>query len=332
MNLYPYDGRPGIAADILAYFKRANNKFVPSREISESLNINRQLVYENVAYLRDCGYQIEAGRNKGYKLVHSPDVVLPLEVAAGLSCRFFACRIFSYETIGSTNKTAHYFAKTGLPEGTLIIANTQSKGRGRLGRKWHSPAGKGLYFSLILRPKLPPDKTPGLSLTAGLAIIRAIYTTLNLKTQMKWPNDILYNRRKLAGILIELAAELDRVEYVVVGIGINVNHIKKDFPRPLHRTATSLKIITKKEVSRISLLQNILVQFEKLYGNFCRHGFKYIASELNQHSAVLGKRVTLSLGKKKITGKVIGFDDNGGLLIKNRSGLKSYTAGEITLR
>lgn len=332
MILYPDDGKPGVATDILAYFKRNNSRFVPSREISESLNVTRQLVYESVAYLRDCGYQIEASRNEGYKLIHSPDTVLPLEIAAGLSCRTFACRIFSYEMIGSTNEAAHYFAKTGLPEGTLVIANTQSKGRGRLGRKWHSPAGKGIYFSLILRPNLPPDKTPGLSLTAGLAIIRAMYTISGLKMQMKWPNDILYNRKKLAGILIELAAELDRVEYIIVGIGINVNHIKKDLPRSLQRTATSLKIITKKEVSRITLLQNILVQFEQLYGNFCRHGFKYIASELNQHSAVLGKRVTLSLGKKKITGKVMGFDDNGGLLIKSRSSLRSYTAGEVTLR
>lgn len=329
MILSSNEGKPGVAANILAYFKRNSNRFVPSREISVSLNITRQLVYESVAYLRDCGYQIEASRNEGYKLIYSPDIILPFEIAAGLSCRAFAGRIFSYEVIGSTNESAHNFAKTGLPGGTLVIANTQSKGRGRLGRKWHSPPGKGLYFSLILRPNLPPDKTPGLSLTAGLAIIRAIYATTGLKSQMKWPNDILYDRKKLAGILIELAAELDRVEYVIVGIGINVNHNKKDFPRSLQKTATSLKIITKMEIPRIALLQNILVQFEKLYTNFCRHGFKYISSELKQRSAVLGKRVTLSLGRKKITGKAVGFDDNGGLIIKSRRGLRSYTAGEV---
>lgn len=332
MILSSNDGKPVIATDILAFLKRNNSRFVLSREISESLNMTRQLVYESVAYLRDCGYQIEASRNEGYKLIYSPDTILPFEIAAGLSCRTFACRIFSYELIGSTNEAAHNFAKAGLPEGTLVVANTQSKGRGRLGRKWHSPPGKGLYFSLILRPNLPPGKTPGLSLTAGLAIIRAIYTTTGLKMQMKWPNDILNDKKKLAGILIELAAELDRVEYVIVGIGVDVNHDKKDFPRSLQKTATSLKIITSKEVPRIALLQNILTQFEQLYANFCQHGFKYIGSELKQHSAVLGKRVTLSLGRKKITGQALGFDDNGGLLIKSRSGLRSYTAGEVTLR
>lgn len=148
---------------------------------------------------------------------------------------------------------------------------------------------------------------------------------------MKWPNDILCNDKKLAGILIELEAELDRVDYVIVGIGVNINHLKKDFPRQIKRTATSLKIETGIDLTRSALLRQILIHFEKIYDNFCHHGLKYLAKELLECSAVYRKKVSLSLGKRKITGTAVGFDNNGGLLIKGKNGLQAYSAGEVTL-
>jgi len=332
MAISPNDGKPGAPAKILSYLKNANAHFASSREISEALTVTRQVVYDSIAYLRGCGYNIEASRNQGYRLISSPDSILPVEIAAGLKCKRLAGRIFAYEKIDSTNLTAHDFAKNGFPEGTLIIADTQKKGRGRMGRKWHSPSGKGLYFSLILRPDLPPGRIAGLSLITGLALTRAINNIAGIQTMMKWPNDILYEKKKLAGILVELAAELDRVEYLIVGIGVNINFNKKDFPLSLQHKSTSLKIITKKKIPRVTLLQNVLVQLESLYNNFCRHGFKYIGSELIQNSAVIGKRVTLSAGKKKVDGKAVGFDDSGGLIVKSKSGLRSYAAGEVKLR
>jgi BirA family biotin operon repressor/biotin-[acetyl-CoA-carboxylase] ligase len=327
-----HEGRPGLSAQVLTYLKNHNGRFVLAREIKESLNTNRQRVYDSIAYLLECGYQIDTNGDAGYRLIKSPDIILPVEIAANLPCRNFGCRIFSYQSIGSTNVTAHSFAKAGLPEGTLVISEKQTRGKGRMGRKWHSSPKKGLYFSLILRPKLPPSKTPGISLMAGLAVARAIYATTGVKALMKWPNDIIYNGKKLSGILIELEAELDRVEYLVVGIGINVNHLRKDFPLTLGAKATSLKIITKKDVLRAEILRNILIQFEKLYDSFCRHGLKYMGPELILCSSVLGKRVSLHMGKKKIIGQAVGFDDNGGLIIKSKSGLNSYSAGELTSR
>ena len=142
----------------------------------------------------------------------------------------------------------------------------------------------------------------------------------------------MFEKKKLAGILVEMTAELDRVDYLIVGIGVNVNFKRQDFTKSLQRKSTSLQLITNKEIPRIKLLQNILAQFEKLYGNFCSHGFKYIGSELIKNSAVLGKRITLINGKKKITGTAVGFDDSGGLIVKSKSGLRSYPAGEVTLR
>jgi len=332
MALSPIDGKPGPVVKILSYLKNTNARYASSRELSEALTVTRQVVYDSIAFLRGCGYNIEASRSQGYRLISSPDSILPIEIAAGLKCKTLAGQIFAYGKIDSTNLTAHCYAKNGFSEGTLIIADCQKKGRGRMGRKWHSPAGKGLYFSLILRPDLPPGRIAGLSLITGLALSRAINKITGINTTMKWPNDILYEKKKLAGILVELAAELDRVEYLIVGIGINVNFNKKDFPLSLQRKSTSLKIITKKEIHRAMLLQNVLVQFENLYRNFCRHGFKYISSELIQNSAVIGRQVALSTGKKKITGKAVGFDDSGGLIIKSKSGLRSYAAGEVRLK
>lgn len=332
MSFSAQEGRPGLAAQVLTYLKGHNRRFSAVREIKESLTTTRQQVLDCIAYLREAGYQIETIPDDGFRLTSSPDIILPVEIAAGLTCRIFGKRIFSYQSIGSTNETAHIFAVAGLPEGTIIVAEKQSKGRGRLGRKWHSSPGKGLYFSIILRPKMPLAQTPGLSLIAGLAVVRAIYAAAGLKVSMKWPNDILNDGKKLAGILVELEAELDRVDYVIVGIGVNVSHQKKDFSRQLSRTATSLKIAGGREVTRAALLQSILLQFEKFYDNFCHHGLKYIGTELLECSSVLGKKVSLSMGKKKITGLAVGFDDNGGLLIKNKNGVRAYSAGDVTTR
>jgi BirA family biotin operon repressor/biotin-[acetyl-CoA-carboxylase] ligase len=212
------------------------------------------------------------------------------------------------------------------------VAERQTKGKGRLGRKWHSPPGKGLYFSLVLKPDMPPDRMAGLSLVAGLSVVRAVFNVEGITTQTKWPNDVLYKGKKLAGILVELAAELDRIDYMVLGCGVNINHLKRDFPLNLQIKSTSLKIITKRDVSRIKLLQEILRQFEDLYDNFCRHGLKYLSGELIKNSAVIGRRVTIAVGKKKVSGKAVSFDNTGGLVIKNKSGLMSYPAGEVSLR
>ncbi len=325
------EGGPGAASQVLAFLKTHNGRFAPVKEIKESLNITRQKVLDSITFLREAGYIIETKPDDGFRLVLAPDTILPVEISAGLSCQRFGCRVFSYNSVGSTNHTAHDFAKAGMPEGTIVIADTQTKGRGRLGRHWHSQSGKGLYFSLILRPKLMPSQTPGLSLIAGLAVIRAIYAITGHKMLMKWPNDILCNDKKLAGILIELEAELDRVDYVIVGIGVNINHLKKDFPRQIKRTATSLKIETGIDLTRSALLRQILIHFEKIYDNFCHHGLKYLAKELLECSAVYRKKVSLSLGKRKITGTAVGFDNNGGLLIKGKNGLQAYSAGEVTL-
>lgn len=331
MNQQVYEGKPGRAVDVLILLKRERERFLTSRDIAEALSITRNNVYDTIAYLRESGYEIEANRREGYRLLNIPDILSPVEIVSGLKTKKLGYRVYSYNSVGSTNDLAHDLAKTGFPEGTLVIAESQTRGKGRLGRNWHSPKGSGLYFSLIVRPNIAPDRVAGLSLVAGLAIVRAIRTLAGIEAQTKWPNDVLFQAKKLAGVLVEMAAELDRVNYLIVGCGINVGHQRKDFPFSLQRKATSLKIITKEKFSRVALLQLILKEFEKLYENFIAYGFDYLSEELLNSSAIMGKRITLRIGNEKVTGKAVGFDNLGQLVVKNKKGLMSYSAGEVTL-
>ncbi len=331
MNQQVYEGKPGRAVDILVLLKRHTDEFLSSRDIAEALSITRNNVYDAIAYLRESGYDIEANRREGYKLINIPDLLSPVEIVSGLHTRELGYRVYSYNTVGSTNDLAHDLAKSGFPQGTLVVADSQTRGKGRLGRQWHSPSGKGLYFSLIVRPEIPPDRIAGLSLVTGLAVIRAIKKLSGIETQAKWPNDVLYKSRKLAGVLVEMAAELDRIDYLIIGCGVNVKHLRKDFPFGLQMKATSLKMITKKDISRVNLLQVILKEFESLYDNFIAHGFNYVREELVNCSAIIGKRITLRVGKTKIIGKVTGFDDLGQLVVKSKKGLMSYPGGEVIL-
>jgi BirA family transcriptional regulator, biotin operon repressor / biotin---[acetyl-CoA-carboxylase] ligase len=327
-----YDSGLKQAAEILVLLKKQPDKPLTAHNIASALSITTQRVYDSISYLRSCGFGIEANRREGYKLVSVPDNLSPVEIAAELKSRRFGCRIYSYKSVGSTNVVAQDLAKSGYPEGTLVIADTQTKGKGRLGRKWHSPPGKGLYFSLILRPDIPPDRIAGLSLVAGLAVVRAVKEVTGIGAQTKWPNDVLYKKKKIAGILVELAAELDRINYMVLGCGINVNTQKKHFPLGMQMKSTSLRIINRKDVPRVQLLRSMLKHFEDLYDNFCRHGFGYLSGEIIHNSGVVGKQVTLIIGKQKISGKVVSIDDDGRLVLKNKTGLMSYPAGEVSLR
>jgi BirA family biotin operon repressor/biotin-[acetyl-CoA-carboxylase] ligase len=327
-----YDSGLKQAADILVILKKHSEKTLSSRDIASALSITQQRVYDSISYLRSCGFGIDANRKEGYKLTGTPDNLSPVEIAAELKSRRFGCRIYSYKSVGSTNTIAQGLAKSGYPEGTLVIADTQTKGKGRLGRRWHSPPGKGLYFTIILRPNIPPDRIAGLSLVAGLAVVRAVKEVTGIVSQTKWPNDVLYKNKKLAGILVEVAAELDRINYMVLGCGINVNTQKKNLPLSLQMKSTSLRIISGKDIPRVQLLKSVLKHFEDLYDNFCRHGFGYVAGEIIYNSAVVGKRVTLVIGKQKITGKAVSIDDDGRLVLKSKAGLMSYPAGEVSLR
>jgi len=212
----------------------------------------------------------------------------------------------------------------------MVIAEDQTAGRGRWGRKWHSPPEKSLLFSLLLRPNIPPERMPQLALVAGVSAARAIYQQTGIKLGIKWPNDLLYEGKKVCGILVERAGSADLC--LVLGIGVNVNQEKDDFPPELRDTATSLRMIAGKIILRVPLLQQILECLEEDYQEYCRTGFSPLRERWLQYEAVLGKKVRIVMGNREYCGEAIGLSEEGELVVVSPQGEEiKFAAGEVTL-
>lgn len=311
--------------------QKNGDRFLSTKDISLKLEVHPYTVYQAVRELRRWGFQIQSERGRGYRLVESPDFILPAEIKKNLKTKIFGKKIYSYRRVGSTNGVGFRLAEIGSEEGILIVADEQSKGKGRLGRSWYSPPRLGLWMSLLLRPDIPPFKAPGLSICAGLALAQAIKETTGIEAKIKWPNDCLIDGKKVGGILLELSAELDRINFVIVGIGVNVNHSVKDFPKNLAQIATSMKIELGKDISRLALLTSFLEKFEGIYLDFKKNGLSPQREMIKSYSSLLGKKVTVKFGKAKIEGMAEDIDDNGSLVIKTKKGERVVTAGEVTV-
>jgi BirA family biotin operon repressor/biotin-[acetyl-CoA-carboxylase] ligase len=320
-----------VEEEIVGLLEKNNDKFLNTKDISLKLGVHPYTVYQAVRELRRWEFQIQSERGKGYRLVESPDLILAAEIKKNLRTKIFGKKIYSYRKVGSTNMLGFRLAETKAEEGTLIVAEEQTKGKGRMGRSWYSPPQLGLWMSLILRPDIPPFKAPGLSICAGLALALAIKEMTGLEAKTKWPNDCLIDGNKVGGILLELSAELDRINFVIVGIGVNVNHSEKDFPKDLASTATSIKIKVGHNISRLSLLTSFLENFERIYLDFKKNGLSPQREMIKSFSFLLGEKVTVKFGKEKIEGMAEDIDDNGSLVIRTKKGEKVVTAGEVTV-
>ena len=297
---------------IIEFLKRTENYF-SGEELSQQLKISRAGIWKNIEELRKEGYHIEAVPHLGYRLIATPDKLIPREIQHGLKAKVFGRRIVYHETIASTMDEAFRLGLEGAPEGTVVVAEQQTKGKGRLGRKWISPKGKGIYMSIIVRPNLSPMDTTKLTLMSAEGVCQAVNQYAGGKAKIKWPNDVLVNSHKLAGILTELSAEMDRVRFIVIGVGINVNTALAALPA----RATSLRIEAKKQISRIELIKDVLYRLEKLYMEVSVRGFSSIIEQWKDFSSTLGKRVRID----DVEGEVIGLDENGGLMIRNHKGI-----------
>jgi BirA family biotin operon repressor/biotin-[acetyl-CoA-carboxylase] ligase len=316
---------------VLSVLRESGDHPISLDELEKKSRLDKTIVKSSIKFLRESGVEIDIGGN-GYTLHSLPDIILPALLQAGLRSRIMGWEVHSYKSVASTNELAKRLAESGAPEGALIISEKQTRGRGRLGRSWHSPSGLGLYFSLILRPQVDFAKMPALSLVAALSICRVLDNYAGEGALIKWPNDCLLKGKKTAGILVELSAELDRVSYAILGIGINVNDKPDDFPSRIKSKATSISLVAGKKISRVDLLRDFLYEFEKSYSNFHRYGLRFLGPELVKRSAVLGKKVTITVGKKKIVATAIGFDQNGALRVRDKTGVTIFAAGEVTLR
>jgi BirA family transcriptional regulator, biotin operon repressor / biotin---[acetyl-CoA-carboxylase] ligase len=309
-----------IRKRLLEVFSNANGEFISGQKISEQLGCSRTAVWKHIEDLRNEGYELEAVRKLGYRIITKPDKISGNEIQLGLETEFLGRNIHFEESLTSTQKIAHRLSYDGVAEGTLVVAEEQTTGRGRLDRAWYSPKHTGIWMSMILRPQIPPSQAPQLTLLAAVGVVQAIQEVTGLEPDIKWPNDILINQKKIVGILTELQAETDRINSVIIGIGINVNQELNHFPESLHSIASSLAIEKGEKIDRAKLVQVILFKIEKLYKEYLQHGFKVVKLLWESYATSIGKRIVARTLSGSIEGKAIGINDEGVLLLEDASG------------
>jgi BirA family biotin operon repressor/biotin-[acetyl-CoA-carboxylase] ligase len=312
---------------------RANPDGVSGADLAGQLGISRTAIWARVEELRQLGYEIEAGPHFGYRLVNVPDVLHADDLLARLyKTKIIGRDIRVFEQTTSTNDVIEKLARDGVKEGVVVFAESQTRGRGRLGRKWISPGYKGLWFSVLLRPEMRPQEATQLTVVSATALRRAIRSETGLDPEIKWPNDILVNGKKVAGVLTELSAELDRVKHVILGIGVDVNLGPGEFPAELRKQATSLKIETGRTVSRAELATAILQELDDDYLRVCAGHFAKIADEWEAHCKTIGRDVTIRMGDRRIAGLAESLGENGELLLRTEHGhLERINGGDVTL-
>ena len=318
---------------ILGLLYQRGKEYISGEELSKRLEISRTAVWKHIKVLKEEGYKIASQKRLGYSLVSVPDLLLPYEIKRDLKTKILGKRIYYFKEIGSTNDFALELARKGIGEGTIVIAEVQIKGKGRLGREWFSPFG-GLWISIILKPKIIPTQAPGMTVIAALGVAETIRKLYSLDVFIKWPNDVLLGSRlkKVCGILTEMGAEQDRVNYVVIGIGVNLNVGIKEFPIEFRENTTSLEEELERRIDRGEFTRRMLKEIEDFYLLFKKKGFAPILKEWKNLSATLGKRVKAVSGRRIIEGKAIDIDSDGALIIKTKEGKKErILAGDVTL-
>lgn len=320
-----------VDARILHALHTASPEAISGAELSYTLRVSRAAVWARIEALRQLGYDIEASPHQGYRLVSAPDVLHADELAWRLpQNRTVGRDIRVFEQTTSTNDVIEKLAQAGAKEGAVIFAESQTQGRGRLGREWQSPARKGLWFSVLLRPNLSPQAATQLTVASAAAVRRAIETQSGLKTEIKWPNDILVGGKKVAGILTELSAELDRIKYVLVGIGVDVNLTVQDFSPELRPHATSLRIELGKPVDRVELAAAVLQQLDREYARVLAGEFSAVADDWEKHCTTLGQRLVVHLGARRLCGRAEALGEDGALLLRTEHGhLERIVGGDV---
>jgi len=309
-----------MTGNILKFLRKKES--ISGEVLAQKLGISRVAVWKQIQRLKDMGYEIIADQNLGYCLISRPDLLIPQEVQRVLFTKYIGKEIYYFPELKSTNimakeKALHKAER--INEGTLIIAERQSAGKGRLGREWFSPAG-GIWLSIILYPQLPPSYIPRITLMTAVAVVKAIKICTQIESQIKWPNDILINEKKVCGILTEMSAELDIINWVVVGIGINVNIDHREFPEDIQENTISLKEVSDKEILRVRMVQIFLQEFERYYESLKRREFSSILKEWKLYSHTLGRKIRVDMGERIVTGEAVNINEEGALIFKKEDG------------
>lgn len=316
--------------DILRLLRSSSSGHVSGAALGAAMGVSRTAVWKHIKTLEREGYAIEAVPSKGYRLAASPDVIVAGDVKQGLGTKTIGTEILHYAEVESTNTLAMDLARKGAVDGTVVVAETQTGGKGRLGRAWTSPAGN-LYVSVVLRPDVPISKAPLITLMGAVAVASGIRRQCGVPAGIKWPNDILLSGKKVSGLLTEMSAETDRIRHVVLGIGVNVNMDSRALQPKIRRMSTTLAAAVGRPVDRTALTRTLLGELDLWYHRFLKGDAEVIAAwkELN---VTLGHRVAVSGGGVKQEGLASGVDMEGRLILKLDDGtLRQVSAGDVTI-
>jgi len=316
--------------EILQLLRESSSAFLSGEEISHRLKVSRTAVWKRITHLRALGYEIEASTRLGYRLIQAPDLLIPSEIKPILKTKWIGKTIHYFHTLDSTNSKAYQLALNGAEEGELVIAELQEKGRGRIERQWFSPPLLNLYLSVILRPNIPPHQASLITLVAAVATADAIQNFSGLFPLIKWPNDILLRDRKVAGLLNEIHSETDRIHFVILGIGVNLNMGEKMLPKEIRAIATSLMIEMGRTISRKAFLQSLLLELERWYTIFLKQGSDVILKAWRDRAQIKGRQVKVTSFGETLVGMAVDIDSDGALILETEDGRrKRIVAGDV---
>lgn len=327
------DGDMCLDEKILSVLRNNTESYVSGEDLCGSAGVTRTSVWKHVEKLRQDGYEIEASPHVGYRLISIPDSLIPEEIKWKLDTKFMGKSIISYKKVDSTNTVAYGLAEDGASEGTVILAEEQAKGKGRRGRLWASPSKGGIYMSCVLRPGILPSEISKITLLAAVAAAKSIRQVTGLNAMIKWPNDILVNNKKICGILTEMKAEQDRIHFIVIGIGINVNTPCRLLPKGASSLKDEMRPRAKSgSISRIEFTRKLLENLESEYLSLKKNGFNPIIEEWKHYSTMLGARIKVTAPDRTFEGQVYDIDDQGALVVRLESGvLERVSSGDILM-
>lgn len=306
--------------------------YVSGQDICDQLGVSRTAIWKNIKALKEAGYQIDSVNNRGYKLLAEPDKLSETGIRGYMDTRWLGKTIVYKDTMDSSNTQAKRMGEDGAENGTLVVTDCQTAGKGRRGRSWVSPVGMNCYYTVLLRPDIPAEKASMITLVAALALAKAIKETTQLETLIKWPNDVIANGKKLCGILTESSTDLEYINYLVVGIGVNCN--QTEFPDEIKETASSIRLETGRKVNRCQLLGSFLTYFEQYYEIFLQtEDLSQLEEEYNSLLVNRGREVKIiEKGCERVL-TAIGIDQNGALLVKDGEGRQeAIISGEVSVR
>ncbi len=319
-----------MKAEILAMLRESDG-YVSGQELCNKFGVSRTAIWKAINQLKDMGYEIEAVPNKGYHLVSAPDVMNEAEIKSLLHTEWAGQELFCFDEIDSTNTKAKELAEQGYPSGTLVVADRQIAGRGRRGRSWDSPAGIGIFMTLLLKPDINPNNASMLTLVTALATAQAISDVTGAEAKIKWPNDIVINGKKVCGILTEMSAQFDYINHIVIGIGINVHN--ESFPEEIRETASSLLLESGKRIHRADLIARFLERFEAGYAIFLQtEDLEGLMEDYNALLVNIQKQVRILDPKEPFEGKAIGITKRGELIVDTWESRKLVSSGEVSVR